>query len=344
MALGGTGHYAAARTALRRLRASTTDPVLLSLAASTEGSLRRQLGWHARAAHDDGLAAALVLPRLSGVSPAGLPRPALIYPDAPGRRNPDGLLDAAGAAGGEIAPGVACGGVCAGAGVAAASAGLGVDALDAAGAAPRRPDDTEAAGYQRVPDSIDAAADALIGLAADALGTGRLALATRLLDRCAALLEDECPSGSTGEGIARGETGGAAVDRSRALVRLHWVRAETALAGGRGEAALAAAEVALASAEHGPSIRHRVKSRLLVAAAAGVTGDTARAVELAALVEEQCREAGLVPLRWACAMLRTGLPAPGAGPAAGHASAAADAEACRALISRRGGRFRDNGR
>ncbi|WP_280426711.1 hypothetical protein [Nocardia carnea] len=328
MALGGTGHYAAARIALRRLRASTTDPVLLSLAASTEGSLRRQLGWHARAAHDDGLAAALVLPRLSGVSPAGLRRPALIYPDAPGRRNPDGLLDAAGAAGGEVAPGVACGGVCAGAGV----------------AAPRRPDDTEAAGYQRVPDSIDAAADALIGLAADALGTGRLALATRLLDRCAALLEDECPSGSTGEGIARGETGGAVVDRSRALVRLHWVRAETALAGGRGEAALAAAEVALASAEHGPSIRHRVKSRLLVAAAAGVTGDTARAVELAALVEEQCREAGLVPLRWACAMLRTGLPAPGTGPAAGHASAAADAEACRALISRRGGRFRDGGR
>lgn len=318
VALGGTGHYAAARTALRRLRASTNDPVLLSLAASTEGSLRRQLGWHARAAHDDGHAAALVLPRLPGGSASGYRHPELIDPHAPGHHPLSGRLDATAAAVGERA----------------AEGEVAVRAAVRAGAA----------GYYRVPDLVDAAADALIGLAADALGTGRLALATRLLDRCSALLTAEHPSGSSGDVITQGQADRAVVDRSRAFVRLHWVRAETALAGGRADEALTAAESALARAECGPSIRHRVKSRLLVAAAAGVTGDTGRAAELAALVEEQCREADLVPLRWACAMLRTGLPTPGTAPAAEHASATAGAEACRALISRRGGRFRDIGR
>lgn len=410
VALGGTGHYAAARIALRRLRSSTGDPVLLSLAASTEGSLRRQLGLHARAAHDDGHAAALVLPRLSGASASGQRSPELIDPNSPGRYRsslPEGAAAAGGAgAGGAGADasgvrGVGAGGAIgvdagadeAGTGAAVAvgvggdevgmdsvhamggahgaitvgtvgnvvgagavrgvdhggaSRPVGVEAVAAGGVAGGaehlRSADTCAAGFHRVPDLVDAAADALTGLAADALGTGRLALATRLLDRCGALLEAELPFGSTGAATGLERVGSATVDRSRAFVRLHWVRAETALAGGRADEALAAAEIALGWAERGPSIRHAVKSRLLVAAAAGVTGDTARAAELAALVEEQCRESGLLPLRWACAMLRTGLPASGAEPATGHASAAADAEACHALISRRGGRFRDGGR
>ncbi|NKY34302.1 hypothetical protein HGA13_14620 [Nocardia speluncae] len=315
VALGGTGHYAAARIALRRLRASTNDPVLLSLAASTEGSFRRQLGWHARAAHDDGHAAALVLPRLPGASAPEQRCPELVDPTGPARHRRSGLLD-----------------------------GVDTEGVAGAGAEYLPPIDSGAVGFYRVPDLVDAAADALIGLAADALGTGRLALATRLLDRCDGLLDAALPSGSTGAGTVRGRAGSAGIDRSRTFVRLHWVRAETALAGGRADEALAAAEIALAWAERTPSIRHRVKSRLLVAAAAGVAGDTGRAAGLAALVEEQCRESGLVPLRWACAMLRTGLPASGAEPAAEHAHAAADAEACRALISRRGGRFRGSGR
>ncbi|MGI5223223.1 hypothetical protein [Nocardia sp. CA-290969] len=281
VALGGTGHYAAARTALYRLRTATTDPVLLSLAASTEGSLRRQLGRHARAARDDGYAAALVLPRLPAGAAGGHP--------------------AAGATGGR--------------------------------------------GYHRAPDLLDAAADALTGLAADALGTGRLALARRLLDRCAALLAGAgWVTGPAANGAPAEQFGADNVDRSRALVRLHWVRAETALAGGQGQQALADAEVARDLAERGPSIRHQVKSRLLVAAATAVTGDTGRAAELAALVDHQCRESGLLPLRWACAMLRTGLPAPAADPVADtRAAALADATACRALITRRGGRFHDSG-
>ncbi|MEU1984283.1 hypothetical protein [Nocardia sp. NPDC019395] len=285
VALGGAGHYAAARAALRRLRISTTDPVLLSLGASTEGSLLRQLGRHARAAHDDGRAAVLVLPRLSARHS--------VAPDEAQSRTAD-------------------------------RSGIGTSADDGS------------RSYDGAPDLLDAAADALIGLAADALGAGRLTLATRLLDRCAALLE---AAGARPETDARmpGRSAPAGPDRSRALIRLYWVRAETALAGGRGDDALADAETALAMAERGPSIRHQVKSRLLVAASTGVTGDIARAVRLADLVDEQCRVSGLLPLRWAGAMLRAGLTAPGAA----HDAATADAEACRVLITRRGGRFHD---
>uniref|UniRef100_UPI0024557AD6 hypothetical protein n=1 Tax=Nocardia carnea TaxID=37328 RepID=UPI0024557AD6 len=201
-------------------------------------------------------------------------------------------------------------------------------------------------GYHRAPDVLDAAADALTGLAADALGTGRLALAARLLDRCSALLADAgYVPGPAANGVPAGPCAPAGEDRSRALVRLHWVRAETALAGGQGQQALAEAEAARALAECGPSIRHQVKSRLLVAAAAAVTGDTGRAAELATRVDTQCRESGLLPLRWACAMLRSGLPASAGEPVADtRAAALADAAACRALIARRGGRFHDSGR
>lgn len=277
MALGGSGHYAAARVSLRRLRSATSDPVLLSLAASTEGSLLRQLGWHARAAHHDGRAAALALP----ASPA---------------------------------------------------------AVTSSGGSPLPAAGTPPGGYGAAPDALDAAADALIGLAADALGTGRLALATRLLDRCTALLDTVPYTGGYAEPAGRTPPG---PDRPRVRVRLHWVRAETALAGGAADTGLAEAEAALALSESGPSVRHQVKSRLLVAAAAGATGDTDRSAALAALVDQQCRTFGLVPLRWACALLRSGLHA---GDAAVRDTAESDAAACRELIARRGGRFRDAGR
>ncbi|MET8799938.1 hypothetical protein ABZV91_26535 [Nocardia sp. NPDC004568] len=290
VALGGGGHYAAARAALRRLSAATADPVLLSLAASTQGSLLRQLGWHTGAAACDGRAAALVLPSVAVAAAATQPK-ASASGRLPG-------ADAAGARGNR--------------------AGYPAEAAAA-----------ELGDYGRRPDPIDAAADALIGLAADALGVGRTALATRLLDRCTTLLDRPAPG--------YGSPDAEAPARSRARVRWHWVRAETALADGRGAPALAAAEAALALAEQGPSVRHRIKSRLLVAAAASATGQIARAVALADRIDGECGASGSIPLRWACAMLRGGL---AAGPGA-RDTATADAEACRTLISRRGGRFRD---
>lgn len=228
--LGGQGHYAAARAELRGVRTRTADPALLSLVASTEGSLLRQLGWHARAAVLDGRAAALALP---------------------------------------------------------------------------------------VADAGTARCDALTGLAADALGTARLPLATRLLGRVeAALPADQ-------------------MRHWRPWVRWHWVSAETSLAAGASAPALSHARAAVALAEDAPSVRHRIKSTLLLAAANAAAGRADDALALAATVAGSCREHGLLPLRWAAAMLRSGLVA-----GADAADAAADAAHCAAVIARRGGRFR----
>ncbi|OQS14551.1 hypothetical protein B0T36_13600 [Nocardia donostiensis] len=261
--LGGQGRYAAARAELRNLRMRSADPVLLALAASTEGSLLRQLGWHDRAARYDGRAAALILPSLE--------------------RNTFGRSTTA-----ETLP-----------------AGVEPQAIPA----------------DALPHPVAAAGDALTGLAADALGAGRLELAARLLERAHRILDHHDPSRV----------------RRRLWVRWHWVRAETALAGGRGASALPCAEVALALAEAGSSVRHQVKSRLLVAAAAMATGDVDRAGELADAVADQCREHDLLPLRWACAMLRGGLP----GAVSGDTQR--DVAYCTAAIAERGGRFRSFG-
>ncbi|WP_297622141.1 hypothetical protein [Nocardia sp.] len=186
----------------------------------------------------------------------------------------------------------------------------------------------------------EAVCDALTGLAADALGTARPALAARLLQRCRAQFD-------------------SAGDESSALwrqrIRLHWVSAETALsapgagliaapepdgrnplpgeaASGTSDPALAHAEMALALAENSPSQRHRVKSRLLVAAAAAASGDLDRSRRLAAETVRECREFELLPLRWACAMLRSGVD-----PESGGAAEAAE---CARLLEARGGRLR----
>ncbi|MET7768605.1 hypothetical protein [Nocardia sp. NPDC005366] len=262
--MGGQGHYAAARAQLRRIRALTTDPVLLSLAASTEGSLLRQLGWHARASVADGRAVALLSdgPLLGGA-------------------NPDAVVTSA---------------------VPAEQPG----ALELS-------EPWTLAEFAARPDRVAALCDALTGLAADALGTGRTALATRLLRRVEKVLDARHP---------------------RAMIRWHWVSAETALAAGRPESATIHADAALALAEQCPSTRHRVKSLLLVAAAAMTRGDEVAAAEVAGEVAARCREHELLPLGWACAMLRTGL---------SDSSAADEAAACGAAIARRGGHFRPFG-
>lgn len=239
--LGGQGRYAAARAELRRVCNHSNDPVLLSLAGSTEGSFLRQLGWHERAAAFDGRSAALIL-----------------------------------------------------------TAGAGAE-----------PDTAEEFGGYR-PSRADAICDALTGLAADALGTGRLALADRLLRR----------SASAAQQYRAGW---------RPAIRLRWVSAETALAAGDFEVAAAHAAAALELAERSPSVRHRVKSRLLVAAADVALDARGRSGVSAEDVAEQCREHGLLPLRWACAMLRAG---------SGARDAAAEAAECAAAIARSGGVLR----
>lgn len=121
-----------------------------------------------------------------------------------------------------------------------------VEAEETAGSRGRRDD----------PDGLDGAgalADALLGLAADHLGLGRLAASEVLLTRAGAVV--------AASGCWRAET------------RLGWVRAELALASGRAADAISPAKHALATAEHRGAQRHIAKSSLVLAAALVATGE-----------------------------------------------------------------------
>jgi len=133
----------------------------------------------------------------------------------------------------------------------------------------------------------EARADALIGLAADALGVGRFAAATTLLTRVDPLLAP----------------GPAAPDRLP--VRRRWVAAELAMASGDGESAVRHAEeaVELAQAMAVPSARHRVKSEVVLAAALCSAGSTERARAVAEAALDATGRLQLIPLRWALACL-----------------------------------------
>jgi hypothetical protein len=137
---------------------------------------------------------------------------------------------------------------------------------------------------------VESGVDALIGLAADALGLGRLAASAALLTRATALLD----------GAARPD---------RLPIRLSWVRAELAMAAGRGDDARDHARRGVELAEQAlPALRrHRVKSDVVLAAALCSAGDLAasRAVADAALTDTLTY--GLVPLRWALACLLAGI-------------------------------------
>ena len=124
--------------------------------------------------------------------------------------------------------------------------------------------------------------DALIGLAADALGVGRFAASAAALRRAQGLLEDGPP---------------------RLAVRLSWVSAELAMATGAGATAVGHAERAGELAAALGSARHSVKSKVVLAAALCSDDrlDRSRAVADAAL--ETTQRLGLVPLSWALACL-----------------------------------------
>ncbi|MCV7408161.1 hypothetical protein AWC05_08400 [Mycobacterium florentinum] len=131
----------------------------------------------------------------------------------------------------------------------------------------------------------EARADALIGLAADALGVGRFGAAATLLARADLELAAGVPE--------------------RLPVRRRWVAAELAMARGDGAAAVRHAEqaVELARAMKYGSERHRVKSDVVLAAALCSAGaiDHARTVGEVAL--DATGRLGLIPLRWASACL-----------------------------------------
>ncbi|MCV7431652.1 hypothetical protein [Mycolicibacterium bacteremicum] len=125
-----------------------------------------------------------------------------------------------------------------------------------------------------------AAADAMVGLAADALGVGRLATSARLLARAAR------PAGA-----------------DRQSVRLQWVSAELAMAAGDGTTARGHAERSVELSDTLGSARHRVKSSVVLSAALCCAGDLPGSRTVADAALAMTEEFGLVPLRWALGCL-----------------------------------------
>ncbi len=141
----------------------------------------------------------------------------------------------------------------------------------------------DAAGLRRLaaagryPDAREATADLLLGLAADAIGSGALAEARRL--RAA-----------------------APRDTWRADVRAGWVSAEIELGAGRADLALPHAEAAADRAAGSGSTRHRIKSDLVLGAALGPS-DRAMARKLVTRARDDATDLDLLSLVWPAALI-----------------------------------------
>jgi hypothetical protein len=133
----------------------------------------------------------------------------------------------------------------------------------------------------------EAGADAMIGLAADALGVGRFAASQRALRRAADLLDASVPA--------------------RLHVRIAWVSAELAMARGQGQAAVEHADRAVAAAAALGSARHSVKSDVVRAAALCCAGDLDSSRRVADSALSVTERLGMIPLRWALASLLAGI-------------------------------------
>lgn len=137
----------------------------------------------------------------------------------------------------------------------------------------------DAAGLRRLGGvrHAEARSDVVLGLAADAVGLGRLGAARALVEL------DAGPAGP------------------RAQVRRGWLRAEIALAAGDARAAVGPARAAVA---HGyPSARHRVKSGVVLGAALAAAGEKD---EASAVLESNLQAAihwDLLPLVWPAALV-----------------------------------------
>ncbi|HEX7321601.1 MAG TPA: hypothetical protein VF299_01515 [Mycobacterium sp.] len=167
-------------------------------------------------------------------------------------------------------------------------------------------------------DDTEARADALVGLAADALGVGRFGAAATLLATVA-----ELPDVNT-------------TPAHRLGVRRAWVTAELAMATGDGDRAVRQAELALALAPETGSARHRAKSEVVLAAALCCAGRTDRAREVADPALDSTGRLGLIPLQWALACLLTDI-----GSASRTAQEIDDTRnRCAELVYQRGGHWR----
>ena len=174
-------------------------------------------------------------------------------------------------------------------------------------------------------DDPECALDALVGLAADALGVGRFGTSAALLDRAEALYSRSGHS-RTGELPAR------------LGIRMEWVRAELAMVTGAGDTALTHARrgVALAESELPRLRRHRVKSDVVLAAALCSAGDLDAARDVGAGALASTSEYRLIPLHWAVACLLTDIGHPALTPR----QAASERDRSAAFVTRHGGHWK----
>lgn len=137
---------------------------------------------------------------------------------------------------------------------------------------------------------VEARSDALVGLAADALGIGRLAASAAFLAEARKCL------------ISAGGP-------PRLSIRLEWVSAELAMAAGDGKSALRHAEcgVELAEVTDRPMRRHQVKSNVVLAAALCCAGSLEKSRLVADSTLADATQHGLMPLRWALSSLLGGI-------------------------------------
>lgn len=148
-----------------------------------------------------------------------------------------------------------------------------------------------------------ALSDALVGLAADNLGLMRLTASQRLLDRCDVLTADLDTEHPGRWDHRQWETGG------RGWLRSRWVRAELAMYFGVGTQAVEISGAAVAATDEitdGITPRHRIKTRLIAAAADAAAGDLDRSAARARQLADHAREEGLGPLQWAALSLLAG--------------------------------------
>jgi hypothetical protein len=171
-----------------------------------------------------------------------------------------------------------------------------------------------------VATDAESGVDALLGLAADALGVGRLAASATLLGRAGAVLgrSDDPPL--------------------RLSIRQAWVGAELAMAGGDGSSARDHALRGVELAEQAlPALRrHRVKSSVVLAAALCSAGDVSGARSVADAALDDTGTYGLIPLRWALSCLLSDI-----GSAVHTEGAIAEVRArSAAFVTRNGGQWR----
>ena len=107
--------------------------------------------------------------------------------------------------------------------------------------------------------------------------------------------------------LARAEAALTPDAPARLAVRLAWVGAELSMAGGDGPGAVAHAHRAVGLAGQHPSVRHRIKSDVVCAAALCCAGRLDDSRALADGLLGRTAEHGLVPLRWAVASLLAGI-------------------------------------